>query len=305
MNNSRLPREANIITIKEFGTQGWRLKVPIAYLNGEWLPVEEARVSVLDRGFLFGDGVYEVIPVYNGNLFCLTRHVERLKNSLSEVHLAEPLMDVDWESLLAEAVEKSGETFASVYLQVTRGADVARSFVYPENPIPTIFIMVNSAPQLANREVKAIQLVTLEDFRWERGHIKTISLIAAGMLKNQAIAAGADDAVLVKNGEVTEATSANLFAVIDGTIVTPPKSTSLLHGITRDVIVELARLNGLPIEERSLLPQELEIADEVFISSSTMEAWPVDQINGKPIGNGEPGLVWQKVDKLFQAHKLL
>jgi D-alanine transaminase len=278
--------------------------VPIAYLNGEWLLAEEAKVSVLDRGFLFGDGVYEVIPVYNGSLFCLERHVRRLKNSLAEIHLGEHLAEIDWAALLTEAVEKSGDSMAALYVQVTRGVDVARSFVYPENPKPTILIMVNPAPQLASREIKAISLVTLEDFRWDRGHIKTISLIAAGMLKNQAIAQGANDAVLVKDGEVTEATSANIFAVIDGVIVTPPKTTSLLHGITRDVVVELAREHGLPIEERSLLPTELASADEVFISSSTMETWPVGQIDGNPVGNGEPGLIWQKVDDLFQTFKL-
>lgn len=276
--------------------------MPIAYLNGEWLPAEEAKVSVLDRGFLFGDGVYEVIPVYNGKPFCLDRHVARLKASLAEIRL---VADVAWGELLHEAVDKSGEGMAAIYIQVTRGADSVRNFVYPTDPIPTIFIMVNPAPQLGHREIKPLQLVTLEDFRWDRGHIKTISLIAAGMLKNEAIAAGANDAVLVKNGEVTEATASNLFAVIGGVIVTPPKSTRLLHGITRDVVVELAKANGLPIEERVLLAAELELADEIFISSSTMETWPVDRLDGKAIGNGEPGLVWQKIDVLFQAHKNL
>jgi D-alanine transaminase len=279
------------------------VNVPIAYLNGEWLPAEEAKVSVLDRGFLFGDGVYEVIPVYSGRLYCLDRHIARLQNSLAEIHLADAVTGVDWASLLAEAVERSGDRLASLYLQVTRGADTQRSFVYPAAPEPTIFIMVNPAPNLARQEIVPIKLVTLEDFRWDQGHIKTISLIAAGLLKNRAIAAGADDAVLVKNGEVTEATSANLFAVIDGILVTPPKSTRLLHGITRDVIVELAQANNVPIEERKLTPAELETADEIFISSSTMEAWPVSHLDGKAIGNGEPGLTWQKIDALFQTAK--
>lgn len=295
-------QRSGIITTKDFGTQEREVNVPIAYLNGEWLPAEEAKVSVLDRGFLFGDGVYEVIPVYNGKPFCLDRHVARLKASLAEIRL---VADVAWGELLHEAVDKSGEGMAAIYIQVTRGADSVRNFVYPTDPIPTIFIMVNPAPQLGHREIKPLQLVTLEDFRWDRGHIKTISLIAAGMLKNEAIAAGANDAVLVKNGEVTEATASNLFAVIGGVIVTPPKSTRLLHGITRDVVVELAKANGLPIEERVLLAAELELADEIFISSSTMETWPVDRLDGKAIGNGEPGLVWQKIDVLFQAHKNL
>lgn len=277
--------------------------MPIAYLNGEWLPVEDAKVSVLDRGFLFGDGVYEVIPVYSGNLFCLERHVARLQNSLAEIHLGDAVADVDWTQLLVEAVERSGDTLASLYIQVTRGTDSLRSFVYPEIPTPTIFIMVNPAPNLARTEIVPIKLVSLEDFRWDQGHIKTISLIAAGMLKNRAMAAGANDAVLVKNGEVTEATSANLFAVIGGVLVTPPKSTKLLHGITRDVVVELAQANDVPVEERKLTPAELKTADELFITSSTMEAWPVSHLDGQVIGNGEPGLVWQKVNGLFQANK--
>lgn len=278
--------------------------MPIAYLNGEWLPVEEAKVSVLDRGFLFGDGVYEVIPVYNGKLFCLDRHVTRLLNSLAEIHLEEAVADVDWHNLLTDAVTRSGDALASLYIQVTRGSDTQRSFVYPAAPTPTIFIMVNPAPNLARTEIVPIKLVTLEDFRWDQGHIKTISLIAAGMLKNRAIAAGANDAVLVKNGEVTEATSANLFAVIKGVLVTPPKSTQLLHGITRDVVVELARANDLAVEERAVSPEEIKTADEVFITSSTMEAWPASHLDGEVIGNGEPGIVWRQVDELFQAKKL-
>lgn len=278
--------------------------MPISYLNGEWLPVEEAKVSVLDRGFLFGDGVYEVIPVYNGKLFCLERHIARLLNSLTEIHLFDAVADVNWQELLVEAVSRSGDSLASLYIQVTRGSDSQRSFVYPSVPSPTIFIMVNPAPGLARTEIVPIKLVCLEDFRWDRGHIKTISLIAAGMLKNRAIAAGANDAVLIKNGEVTEATSANLFAVINGVLVTPPKSTKLLHGITRDVVVELAQANDLAFEERSLTPDELKTADELFITSSTMEAWPVSHLDGNVIGNGAPGIIWQKVDTLFQQQKL-
>ncbi len=275
----------------------------ISYLNGDWMQVAEARVSVLDRGFLFGDGVYEVIPVYDGKPFNLLRHLERLHNSLTEIRMDDPMTAAAWESLALEAIEKSGESLAALYIQVTRGADVTRNFVYPENPKPTIFIMVNPAPVLAREDIQPYEMITLEDFRWDRGHIKTISLIAAGMLKNQALAEGANDAILVKDGFVTEATASNVFAVIDGVIVTPPKSQQLLHGITRDVVVELARENGLALEERQITPDEIAKADEIFITSSTHETWPVVKLNGEMIGNGEPGLVWQQVDKLFQANK--
>lgn len=278
--------------------------MPSAYLNGDWLPLEDAKVSVLDRGFLFGDGVYEVIPVYNGKLFCLECHVVRLLNSLSEVMMDSPMSAKQWSSLLTTAVDKSGESLAALYVQVTRGADVQRSFVYPETPQPTIFIMVNPMSPSQRDEIKPLDLVSLEDFRWERGHIKTTSLIAAGILKNEAIAKGANEAALFKNGYLTEATSANLFAVIDGTLVTPPKSTSLLHGITRDVVLELAEQNGIACEQREITPAELRTADEMFITSSTMEAWPVGSLDGSKIGNGAPGIVWQKIDALFQNHKV-
>lgn len=277
--------------------------MPSAYLNGEWLALADAKVSVLDRGFLFGDGVYEVIPVYQGELFCLDRHIRRLQNSLAEIRLEIAMTDEQWSSLLQEAVTRSGDQLASLYVQVTRGADVGRSFVYPVDPVPTIFIMVNPAPNLERREIKPLRLVTLEDFRWDRGHIKTTSLIAAGLLKNEAIAAGADDAVLHKGGLVTEATSANLFAVINGVLVTPPKSFQLLHGITRDVVLELAERGEIAHEERELRIEELVTAEELLITSSTMEVWPVGSLDGRPVGNGAPGVIWQKLDSLFQANK--
>jgi D-alanine transaminase len=278
--------------------------MPSAYLNGEWLNLEDAKVSVLDRGFLFGDGVYEVIPVYAGKPFCLDRHMTRLLGSINEIRMESPMSSEAWRSLLLEAVEKSGDDFASLYVQITRGADVQRSFVYPNAPEHTVFIMVNAAPGLANREIKPLELVSLEDFRWDRGHIKTTSLIAAGILKNEAIAAGADDALLVKDGKITEATSANLFVVIDGVLVTPPKTTKLLHGITRDFVLELAEAADIPNEQREITPAELRTADEMFITSSTMEAYPVGSLDGKKVGNGAPGIIWQKIDLLFQEKKL-
>ena len=277
--------------------------MPSAYLNGDWLDLKDAKVSVLDRGFLFGDGVYEVIPVYSGNLFCIDRHITRLLSSIKEIRMESPMTGDQWRDLLAEAVNRSGDNYASLYVQITRGADVSRSFVYPERPEHTVFVMVNPAAGLANREINPLELVTLEDFRWDRGHIKTTSLIAAGILKNEAIAAGADDAVLVKDGKVTEATSANLFMVIDGVLITPPKTTRLLHGITRDFVLELAEEADIPNEQREISPSELLTADEMFITSSTMEAYPVGSLDGEKIGNGAPGIIWQKIDLLFQEKK--
>ncbi len=275
----------------------------ISYLNGSWQPIEDARVSVLDRGFLFGDGVYEVIPVYNQVPFCLSRHITRLCNSLDEIRMPNPLSNSEWTCLIEEAIEKSGEETASLYLQVTRGADVIRNHVYPEPIEQTVFLMVSPAPLLAREEIDPYSVVTLDDYRWSMGHIKTVSLIAACMLKNEAIAQGVNDAILIRDGLVTESSSSNVFIVLDEVIVTAPKSRYLLHGITRDVIVELARENDLAIEERDFTLEELSEASEIFISSSIHEAWPVGELNNQIVGNGEAGLVWQEVDRLFQAEK--
>ena len=235
------------------------------------------------------------------------QHLERLDNSLGAIHLDNPMDFAAWTELLLSAIDKADESYAALYVQVTRGADTKRDFVYPSDVPATIFIMVNPAPILDRGEaqnVKPYEVVTLEDFRWANGQIKTISLIAAGMLKNEAIRRGANEAVLIKDGKVTECSSSNLFAVFDGVLVTPPKSCHLLHGITRDEIIELSIKAGLSVEEREIDEEELATADELFLTSSTHESWPISKLNGKTIGNGEPGLVWRQVDALFQAHKI-
>lgn len=275
----------------------------IAYINGEWGAITDAKVSVLDRGFLFGDGIYEVIPVYSGKLFTLDRHLIRLANSLAEVDMENPMSDEQWTELLTQAVERSGESNAALYVQVTRGADSLRNHVYPKTLVPTVFVMVNDAPILERKTIAPYSLISLDDFRWSMGQIKTVSLIAASMLKNKAIAAGANDAVLIRDGKVTECTASNIFVVVDGVLVTPPKSSHLLHGITRDLIVEMAIENKLSFEEREISVEELNAASEIFITSSTHEAWPVSHLNEQPIGNGAPGVVWHQIDNLFQAFK--
>lgn len=276
----------------------------ISYLNGTWQPPEDAKISVLDRGFMFGDGIYEVIPVYQGRPFELPRHLTRLNNSLNEINLPSPLSDAEWESLMLLGIEKSSETTASIYLQITRGVAPTREHRYPAKVIPTVLLMVSPSKLLERARVDPLDMMTLDDFRWDRGHIKTISLIAAGMLRNEAIARGADDAILVKNGVVTEASAANVFMVKDGVLTTPPKSNRILHGITRDLVVELARSNGIEVVERDFPPQELLAADEVMITSSTHEVWPVGSIDGKTVGNGAGGIVWRQLDGLFQAYKM-
>ncbi len=274
----------------------------IYWLNGDWVPPEQARVPVLDRGFMFGDGVYELLPVYQGKPFSVDEHLARLARSLSEVKITCPLNDDEWRALILAGIEKCGAAFATVYLQVTRGIAAQRAHEFPESQ-PTVLLMVTEAPRLERREVTPVAMITLEDFRWGKGHIKSTSLLASGLLRNEAMTRGADDAILIRDGRVTEATASNVFIVKDGIIATPPKSSYLLHGITRDHVIHLARKAGMTVEERDVPRHELESADEIWISSTSHEAWPVGELDGRTVGNGEGGVVWREIDKLFQQMK--
>lgn len=275
----------------------------IAYLNGEWQAPEDAKISVFDRGFMFGDGIYEVMPVYWGQVFTLDEHLKRLHRSLQAIRLASPFSDDQWKNLFAEAIAKSGDETAFLYLQVTRGVATMRTHEYPVDVTPTVLVTVTAAPGLERKSVVPYKMVIKPDFRWARGDIKVVSLIANGLLKNEAIDEGFDDAILVRDGLVTEATASNVFMVKDGVIITPPKSNYLLHGITRDHVIELARSKDLPLEERDITEAELTGADEIWISSTGHEVWPVGELNGQTVGNGEAGVVWQSIDSLYQASK--
>lgn len=275
----------------------------IAYLNGDWMAPEEARVSVFDRGFMFGDGIYEVMAVYDGTVFMLEKHLTRLQRSLDAIRLVSPFSPDGWRTLINEAVVHGMENPAYLYLQVTRGVESPRSHVYPQGAPPTVLITVMAAPELARKEVQPYRVVTKSDIRWSRGDIKVTSLVANGLLRNEAVQEGYDDAILLRDGLVTEATAANVFIVKDGTIITPPRSNHLLHGITRDHIIDLVQSAGMPFEERPVTGDELLAADEIWISSTGHEVWPVGEVNGRPIGNGEPGVLWQVVDDLFQQSK--
>ena len=275
----------------------------VAYLNGEWMAPEDAKVSVFDRGFMFGDGIYEVMAVYNGEVFTLDQHLVRLQRSLDAIRVKSPYDEAQWLSIITEAVERGNENPAYLYLQVTRGVESPRSHVYPASVQPTVLITVMAAPILARNEVVPYKVVTKEDIRWSRGDIKVVSLIANGLLKNEALNEGFDDAVLIRDGAVTEATAANVFIVKNGVVITPPISNSLLHGITRAHVISLLRASEITIEERSISEDELLAADEVWITSTGHEVWPVGQVNDQVIGNGSAGVIWQAVDELFQASK--
>lgn len=275
-----------------------------AYLNGRFQPLEETVVPVMDRGFLFGDGVYEVIPVYGKKLFRLEHHLKRLQNSLDAVRISNPLDNDGWEQVLTRLVESGTGEDQSVYLQVTRGVAPKRDHAFPENIQPTVFAM--SAPVSATAKSlddPGVHAVTLEDIRWKRCNIKAITLLPNVLMKQQALEAGGGEAILIDNGHAMEGAASNLFVVRDGELLTPPKGNGLLPGITRDLVLELAAANAVPFRETHIGEAELYSADEVWLTSSTREISPVVRVNDSVIADGKPGPLWKKMIQLYQAYK--
>lgn len=274
-----------------------------AWLNGVFLPLEDARVSVLDRGFLFGDGVYEVIPVYGGRLFRLAHHLKRLDNSLSGVRIENPLTHEQWESILKDLVARNEGDDQAVYLKVTRGADKKRDHAFPATIMPTAFAM--STPMPGARDISketGVTAITLPDIRWKLCNIKAITLLPNVMLRQQAVDAGSAEAILINEGYAIEGAASNLFIVKNGVLITPPNSNALLPGITRDVVLELAANNAIPFREAAIHEDELFDADEVWLTSSTRAISPVITLDGKPVGNGKPGPLWLRMSTLYQEY---
>lgn len=278
-----------------------------AYLNGRFLPLEEAQISPLDRGFLFADGVYEVIPAYASKLFRLDEHLQRLENSLSAIELANPLSRSAWTALFNELILKNGGGNIYIYLQVTRGTAAKRDHAFPEPPIaPTIFAMTGQiATPAADMPDTAtgVAAITLDDIRWSRCDIKSVALLANILLRQQAIKEGAAEAILIRDGFATEGSASNFFIVKNGTIITPPKSHLILPGITRDLVVELAQQHGMAIVEQEVTEAALRGADEIWLSSSTKEVVPVVRLNGRTIGAGKPGPLWQQMARHYVDYK--
>ena len=273
------------------------------YLNGEFLDAEKAKVSVFDRGFLLGDGVYEVIPVYAGKCFQLSSHLMRLQASLDGVKMKNPHSDRQWRQLLENLVEHNGGGDQSLYLQVTRGV-APRDHLFPQGVTPTVFAMsMPLSPMPEKYQKQGIAAITLNDIRWHRCDIKSISLLSNSLLKQQAQEAGAQEALLIRDGYLTEGAASNAYAVINGTIYTPPKDKQVLPGVTRDVLLALADNHGIPVIEQALSETELRQADEIWISSSTKEVLAVTTLDNQPVGDGLPGNVWQKMNALYQQYK--
>ncbi len=275
-----------------------------AYLNGHYLPLAEARVPVLDRGYLFADGVYEVTPVYAGRIFALDAHLDRLDASMAAIHLPSPLSRAEWHQVLNSLVERNGGGDQMLYLQVSRGVQPKRSFTLPDNPVPSVLALCQALPPVTEAiRTQGVAAVTGADTRWLNCHIKSIALLGSVLLTHEALQAGCNEIILLRDGFLTEGGSSNVFLVKDGIILTPPKSNLILAGITRDLVLESLRDANLPTDERNLSEAELRQADEIWITSSTREIYPVTQLDGKAVGAGKPGQYWARAFDLYQALK--
>ena len=271
----------------------------IVYLNGEFVPAEQAKVSIFDRGFMFSDSLYEVIPFYHGIGFRLEEHLERLREGMKVVKMES---DLDFATLCAEVVQRNGGGNRAVYLQITRGADTCRRVNSPAL-VPTVIIFsypINVALEGNLDLVKGICAITTEDIRWRHCEIKTTALLGNIMAMQQALESGAQEALMIRNGCLTEGSSSNLFIISDGIIYTPARNERILGGTTRNLLLELATENHIDWKEKDLTESCLEQADEVWISSSTRGVIPVLQVNGQAIGSGEPGPLWRRMAELYQ-----
>ncbi len=280
----------------------------IAYLNGEFLPLEEARISPMDRGFLFGDGIYEVIPSYDGKMVGFGPHIARMRDGLAAIEIKLDWDEDRWRRLCNDLIEKNGSGNLGIYLHVTRGADSKRHHAYPEGIEPTVFAYAFEIPPppIPDREhIKPYTCATGHDMRWDRCNIKSISLLGNVMHFQQGHSKG-DSEILLYNekGELTECGACNAYIVKDGVVATPPLDYQILPGITRQLLLDVLRADGsIPVEERVVTMDEVRDADEIWISSSSKEIVPVVQLDGKPVGDGKPGPVWEKAAGLYSAGK--
>lgn len=273
------------------------------YLNGQFLPLEDAKISVLDRGFIYGDGVYELIPVYAREPYRMPQHLARLQRSLDGIRLANPHSAADWEAIIRALIGRMPFADQGVYFQVTRGV-AKRDHAFPAGVPPTVFMMSNplTLPSVEQVE-RGVAVITGPDQRWLHCDLKTISLLGNVLARQAAIEAGAVESVLFRDGYLTEASASNVLVVKDGAIIAPPKDNLILPGITYDATFELARAGGLTLTVRPVTREEALAADEMWLSSSTKEVLAVTTLDGEPFAGGKPGPVFRKMHALFQESK--
>jgi D-alanine transaminase len=275
----------------------------IVFLNGEFIPLGEAKISVLDRGFISGDGVYELIPIYAGEPFRMPHHLARLQRSLDGIGLANPYTDAQWGALVRELVGKQSFANQGVYFQVTRGV-ARRDHAFPAGVTPTVFMMSNPLASPSRDQVeKGVAAVTAEDNRWHRCDLKTISLLGNVLMRQLAAEHGAIETVMFRDGFLTEASASNVLIVSGGTIVVPPKDNLILPGITYDATMEFAREAGIALDVRPVPKAEALAAEEMWLSSSTKEVLAITTLDGKPFGGGRPGPIFRRIWEIFQQRK--
>jgi D-alanine transaminase len=275
----------------------------MVFLNGKFLPLEEAKVPVLDRGFIFGDGVYELVPVYSRVAFRLDEHLARLERSLAETRIRNPYARAQWREIIYRLVDAQPFEDQGVYFQVTRGV-AKRDHAFPKDAEPTVFAMSNPLVTPARETVqKGAAAVSAHDNRWLRCDIKSISLIGNCLLRQLSAEAGAAETILFRDAKLTEASSSNVFVVKRGVILSPPKTSLILPGITYDVVLELARGAGLPLELREVSEAEVRAADEIWVTSSSKEILPIVSLDAVAVGDGRPGPVFARMHQLYQEFK--
>jgi D-alanine transaminase len=284
------------------------------YLNGEFMPIAEAKISVLDRGFIFGDGVYEVIPVYSRRAFRLAEHLQRLQHSLDGIKLANPHSHGEWAAIIEQLIAHGEAQDQYLYLHITRGA-AKRDHAFPNPPVkPTVFMMSSPLPPPAALLQSGVSAVTAPDNRWLRCDIKAISLLPNVLLRQMAVDAGCTETILIRPGSnneglfmsdgfMTEGAASNIFVVKSGKLFAPPKDNLMLPGITYDVILEIAAANNIPHEVRRIAVTEVFAADELLLTSSTKEVLAITQLDGKPVGSGKPGAMFARLNNLYQEYK--
>jgi D-alanine transaminase len=275
---------------------------PTCYLNGELLPLEQARISPLDRGFLFADGVYEVVPVHRGRPFRLREHLKRLDDSLAGIRLPNPHTTVEWAAILEQVARAAGGQEMLLYLQVTRGAEHGRNHLFPKVATPTVFAFASEYPLPTTATLeRGVRAVTLEDIRWDRCDIKSVALLGNVLLRQEAADRGADEALLVRDGLLMEGSSSTVFLCIGGTLVTPPNDHRILPGTSRDAVLELAQ-GWLPSQVCELEAREIANCDEVWVASAGRGVLPVTNVDGEPVGEGQPGPLWTEMYHRLQRH---
>ena len=273
------------------------------YLNGQFVALADAKISVLDRGFIYGDGVYEVIPVYRRRPFRMPQHLARLQYSFDGIRLANPHSSAQWQSLIADLIERQPFDDQAVYLQVTRGV-AKRDHAFPTGVTPTVFMMSTPLAVPTREQVeRGVAVVTAQDNRWLRCDLKTPSLLGNVLMRQRAVDHSAIETVMFRDGHLTEASASNVLIVRDGNVIAPPKDNLILPGITYDATLEVAKAAGVPLQVRAIPHAEAMAADEMWLSSSTKEVLAITTVDGRPFGGGKPGPVFRRVYEAFQKAK--